>query len=84
MSLQFLKLRSEKFQKLSKSSNHFLKFPFLPPQILQEKLISCVEFQYFEKDRLLYLQGHPALSMYFIINGEFSYPEIYSAIVLPF
>jgi CRP-like cAMP-binding protein len=37
---------------------------------LREKLISAVEFQYFEKNRLLLLQGHAALSMYFIVNGE--------------
>jgi Cyclic nucleotide-binding domain len=42
--------------------------PFSP--IVREKLINVVEFQYFEKDRLLLKEGHLAHSCYFILTGE--------------
>jgi CRP-like cAMP-binding protein len=39
-------------------------------QILREKLIGVVEFQYFEKGRVIIQEGHPAMAFYFIVNGE--------------
>lgn len=39
-------------------------------QMLRKKLINAVEFQYFEKGRLLLMEGHTSLSMFFLISGE--------------
>lgn len=39
-------------------------------QVLRKKLINAVEFQYFEKNRLILKEGHTSLSMFFVITGE--------------
>ena len=39
-------------------------------KLLREKLIGAVEFQYFEKERTIVLEGQPAMAAYFIVNGE--------------
>lgn len=44
-----------------------LKFTF---QIIRRELISVVEFQYFEKDRLILRENHRSHAMYFVITGE--------------
>lgn len=38
--------------------------------MIRKKLIDVVEFQYFEKDRLILMEGHMSLSMHFILTGE--------------
>lgn len=39
-------------------------------KLLREKLVGAVEFQYFEKERTIILEDHPAMAAYFIVNGE--------------
>lgn len=39
-------------------------------QIVRSELTKVVEFQYYEKDRLLLKEDHQSLSMYFVVTGE--------------
>lgn len=38
--------------------------------MIRTQLIGVVEFQYFEKDRVLFKENHMSLSMYFVLTGE--------------
>lgn len=39
-------------------------------QLIRNKLIKVVEFCYFPRDKVLYLENHISLSMFFILSGE--------------
>lgn len=38
--------------------------------MIRQELIGAVEFQFYEKDRLILKENHLSLSMYFVLTGE--------------
>ena len=39
-------------------------------QLIRMKLMNAVEFYYFPRDKILYLEGHICQSMFFMLSGE--------------
>ena len=52
------------------TSWHYLLIFYILLQVVRKKLIKAIEFHFFPKDKVLYLQNHLSHSMIFMILGE--------------